>query len=119
MYVGSDRRKSIQVNPQGSYFIGTKNVVYYSNLNFTIKAQAMEGMRVSLSTGYNHQDREQGQLVSQVDFQGETKTIVSGVNQNTWPYTLCLNYNITTDLTLLYYGQPFITSPEYKDYGYV
>jgi len=32
---------------------------------------------------------------------------------------LRLNYNITPDLTLQYYGQPFFTSPEYKDYGYV
>jgi hypothetical protein len=69
MYVGSDRRKNIQVNAQGSYFIGTRKVVDYANLNFTIQVQPMDAMNVNLSTGYNHQDREQDQLVSQVDHQ--------------------------------------------------
>jgi len=86
MYVGSDRRKNIQVNAQGSYFIGTKNVVHYSNLNVTIQAQPMDAMSVSLSAGYNHQDREQDQFASQVDFQEQTKIIVSGINRNTWRY---------------------------------
>ena len=33
--------------------------------------------------------------------------------------TLRLNYNITPDLTIQYYGQPFITRPLYDHYGYV
>lgn len=118
-YIGSDQRKKIQAYTQWNYFIGQKNVVHYSGLNFTLSAQPLDAMSVSLSAGYNHSDRKQDQYVSQVDYKDETKTIVSGVNQNTWRYTLRLNYNITPDLTIQYYGQPFITRPEYKDFGYV
>ena len=31
----------------------------------------------------------------------------------------CLNYNLTPDLTVQYYGQPFITRPLFSHYGYV
>jgi hypothetical protein len=47
------------------------------------------------------------------------RTIVSEVKQKTLRFVARLNYNITPDLTLQYYGQPFITRPRYKNFGYV
>ena len=44
---------------------------------------------------------------------------MSEVRQQSIRYTLRLNYHITPDLTLQYYGQPFITRPIYSKFGYV
>jgi hypothetical protein len=118
-YINSDQRKKIQAFAQGSYFVGKDAVMNFTNVNFTLSAQPIDAMSVSLSTGYNHSYRKQDQYVSQVSYGDVIRTIVSSVNQNTWRYTLRLNYNITPDLTLQYYGQPFITRPEYEGYGYV
>lgn len=49
----------------------------------------------------------------------QTRTIVSEVSQKTLRYTLRVNYNISPDLTIQYYGQPFITRPVYKNFAYV
>ncbi len=118
-YINSDGRKKMQAYVQWNYFVGQQNVVHYAGLDFTLRAQPIDALSVSLSAGYNHADRQQDQYVAEATYQEVKRTIVSAVNQNTWRYTLRLNYNITPDLTLQYYGQPFITRPEYSNYGYV
>lgn len=47
------------------------------------------------------------------------RTIVGQVKQKTIRFTGRVNYNITPDLTLQYYGQPFITRPVFDRFGYV
>jgi hypothetical protein len=54
-----------------------------------------------------------------VSYNNITQTIVAQVNQQTVSMTLRLNYNITPDLTVQYYGQPFITRALYSNYGKV
>jgi len=44
---------------------------------------------------------------------------VGRVRQKTLRFTARINYNITPDLTLQYYGQPFITRPLYDNFAYV
>ena len=44
---------------------------------------------------------------------------MSEVSQKTLRFTARINYNITPDLTLQYYGQPFISRPVYKNFAYV
>jgi len=44
---------------------------------------------------------------------------VGEVKQKTLRFTARLSYNLTPDLTIQYYGQPFITRPLYGHFGYV
>ncbi|MGR3810940.1 DUF5916 domain-containing protein [Jiulongibacter sp. NS-SX5] len=118
-YINTDQRKKVQFFMNGNYFIGSKSVIKFMGLNGTVSAQPIDAMSLSISAGYNTSYRKQDQYVGQVSFAEQTRTIVSSVSQNTWRYTFRLNYNITPDLTLQYYGQPFITRPEYSNYAYV
>ena len=56
------------------------------------------------------------QYVTTTSFGAEDRYIVSSLDQNTFDMTIRLNYNITPNLTLQYYGQPFITRVRYFDY---
>jgi hypothetical protein len=76
-------------------------------------------MTISLGVGVNDNWRKQDQFVSSTTFEGSPRIIVGEVDQNTLRYTLRMSYNITPDLTLQYYGQPFITRPKYKNFAYV
>jgi hypothetical protein len=44
---------------------------------------------------------------------------VSEVKQKTLRFVVRVNYNITPDLTIQYYGQPYITRPRYSNFAYV
>jgi Domain of unknown function (DUF5916)/Carbohydrate family 9 binding domain-like len=119
MYVGSDSRKKFYVNLNGFNAWGFDKTVRVKDAGIYLQAQPNNALSMSLSTGFNQYFRKQDQYVDQVAYNGETRTIVSEVNQKTLRFTLRLNYNITPDLTIQYYGQPFITRPLYKNFGYV
>jgi hypothetical protein len=98
---------------------GFEKTVMSNNLNLSLGLQPNDALNIRLSMGGNRYHRKQDQYVDQADHEGQTRTIVSEVNQKTLNLTLRVNYNLTPDLTIQYYGSPFITRPLYKNYGYV
>jgi hypothetical protein len=72
-----------------------------------------------VSADYSYYWRRQDQFVSNNTFNDAYRTVVAEVSQQTLRFTGRLTYNITPDLTLQYYGQPYITRPLYDHYGYV
>ncbi len=118
-YFSSDSRKNFSAGMDFFNAWGFEKTVRVNDVGLFLRAQPMDAMSISFSTGYNRFWRKQDQWVTEVNYNGETRTIVSAVEQNTLRFTLRFNYNITPDLTVQYYGQPFITRPKYKDFGYV
>ena len=81
--------------------------------------QPMNALNISLSADHSSYRRKQDQFVSTVKYNNEIRSIVSEVRQKTLRFTARLNYNITPELTVQYYGQPFITRPLYDRFAYV
>ena len=118
-YVRSDSRKKVVANLNVSNTWGFEQTARNNNYNFTLRLQPLDALNVSLSAGYSDNWRKQDQFVETVQYGDQTRTIVGEVSQKTLRYTLRVNYNITPDLTIQYYGQPFITRPIYKNFAYV
>jgi hypothetical protein len=118
-YFQSDYRKKFSGGVEFFNAWGFGKKVLVNDVSVFLRAQPLDAMSISFSTGYNRYWRKQDQWVTETTFNGQTRTIVGAVEQNTLRFTLRLNYNITPDLTVQYYGQPFITRPKYKDFGYV
>ncbi|GAB3995563.1 hypothetical protein GCM10028807_36050 [Spirosoma daeguense] len=118
-YIQSDFRKKVLGSVEFANSWGFERTVHNNDVTVTLRVQPLDALNVSLSAGYSHNWRRQDQFVGSATYNGALRTIVSEVNQNTFRYTLRLNYNITPDLTLQYYGQPFITRPTYQHFAYV
>ena len=50
---------------------------------------------------------------------GEDRYIVGTVDQQTFSLSLRVNYNLTPNLTIQYWGQPFISKGNYTDFKYI
>lgn len=118
-YVNSDYRKNFSAGVEFFNAWGFDKTVRVNDISPFIRIQPLDAMNLSLSAGYNRFWRKQDQWVTEVDFDGENRIIVSEVEQNTLRFTVRFTYNVTPDLTVQYYGQPFITRPLYKNFGYV
>ncbi|MBC8110510.1 MAG: carbohydrate binding family 9 domain-containing protein, partial [Verrucomicrobia bacterium] len=118
-YVQTDSRKKITSGLEVFNSWGFENTVRVNDVSLNLQAQPLNAITVSLGVGYTKNWRKQDQFVNNADFDGQSRIIVSEVDQNTMRFTMRLNYNITPDLTLQYYGQPFITRPIYKNFAYV
>lgn len=118
-YLNTDSRKkltgSINITKAG----GFDNTVRYDDVTIGMGAQPLDAFRISLSGSYSKSWRRQDQFVDQVRFGEQMRVIVGEVNQETIRMTLRFTYNITPDLTVQYYGQPFITRPLYNHFAYV
>lgn len=119
VYVESGNQKRMTFYGNAFFAWGKNNTVRTQNYEGGISFQPLDALQFSLSPGYNRSWRKQDQYVAENRFDGQLRTIVSEVDQRSLYVTARLNYNITPDLTVQYYGQPFIFRALYKNYGFV
>lgn len=118
-YVTSDTRKKFYASVQTNNFGSPHRQVQGNNLSLGLTYQPIDAMRISIAGAYNYYARKQDQFVSNVRHNGGLRTIVAGVRQQTLRFTGRLTYNVTPDLTVQYYGQPYLTRPLYDNYAFV
>jgi hypothetical protein len=118
-YVTSDTRKKVFLSANSSVFWGFGKTIRGKDLSLSANYQPLDALGINLSASYGTNWRRQDQFVTAVDFNNRTRTIVGEVDQETIRFTGRVSYNITPDLTVQYYGQPFITRPLYGSFGYV
>ena len=121
-YFYSDQRKIVQF--QANCFFaqgfekGDPRTVHIEDYSIWVGIQPTNALNFSVGPGYNRNERKI-QYVTGLDFQDDTRYIAGTVDQRTFSATFRLNYSITPDLTLQYYGQPFISRGRYEDYKYI
>ena len=117
--VSSDERKkmSVSVNYNGGH--AYEKAVQSQNAFVQFRFQPSDALQFSLAPGYSKTVRLQDQFVENVAYGPQTRSIVSYVNNESFSLAARLNYYITPDLSVQYYGEPYIFRAIYKDYGYV
>jgi len=118
-YVESDSRKKITFNANFSKGGTYQKTVTFLNVNAGVQYQPFDALSFSIAPGFLHVTRKQDQFVAQVNYDNQVRSIVSYVNQRNFSISTRLNYYITPELSIQYYGQPFIFRALYKNFGYV
>lgn len=118
-YVQTDYRKKVYAGFNLFTAWGFDHTVQNNNLNLSLNFQPLNALLVSFSGQYSYSFRRQDQFVDNIFYNNATRSIVSEVNQNTLRFTTRLSYNVTPELTVQYYGQPYITRPLYSNFAYV
>ncbi|MFD2567298.1 DUF5916 domain-containing protein [Pseudotenacibaculum haliotis] len=80
--------------------------------------QPINALSMSLSTEFE-KNPNKTQYVTQRGFGNTTRYILGNIDQQTWSTTLRFNYSINPNLSIQYYGQPFISRGRYTDFNFV
>ena len=118
-YLTTDSRKKIYASFNTFRFWGFHNTMDVKSFAMTLHYVPINAFSISLSGSYNSYWRRQDQFVQSVSFNNLTRTIVGQVDQKTISFTARMSYNITPDLTVQFYGQPYLTRPLYSHFSYV
>ncbi|EAR02251.1 hypothetical protein FB2170_03170 [Maribacter sp. HTCC2170] len=113
--INMDRRKKLRFN---LFHNGNKAVdgSYSSyNVEFGITYQPINSLRFSASPEYGI-NRNKLQYIDNLDVNGETRYLNGTVDQRTLSMSLRLNYTINPNLTIQYWGQPFISRGRYSHF---
>ena len=117
-FVGSDRRKN---------FNGTIGLIHsqakennFSLLKFEseLNYQPTNAFNISLSPEYSI-SKNQTQYVTQSDYNSDSRYVLGTIDNHTLKASVRLDYTINPNLSIQYYGQPFISRGRYKDFKYV
>jgi len=86
-----------------------------SQLGGTLNLRLSNRLSLSGSASYE-QLLDTLQYVATADPEGEPRWVLGRIDQDTWSFTFRVNVSITPDLTVQYYGSPFIGTGRYTDF---
>lgn len=118
LFFGSDQRKKFNFTLG---YVG--NQVQQDNFSFQryvvrMNYQPLNALSLSLSTEFE-KNPNKTQYVTESSFGATPRYILGNIDQQTLSTTLRMNYSINPNLSIQYYGQPFISRGRYNDFNYV
>ncbi len=121
-WLGTDSRKAIRFNLNFFNAWGIEKdaptTVYNSNYSLGLTYQPTNATRLSFRPSYSINKRLI-QNVSSRTYNGAARYITGEVDQRTLSATIRVNINVSPNLTLQYYGQPFFSRGRYKNFKYI
>ncbi len=118
MYVQSDSRKKVRFGFSATKFTATgpdKGSLTLYNFSPRISVQAINALSISLWPGYFYQNRVM-QNVTFKQYNDLDRYIIGTVNQRTLSLSTRFNYSLTPNLTIQYWGQPFVSRGNYTEF---
>lgn len=120
--IGSNRRKPVFIYLNATHAFGFEHkaprTVRYRDYSINVTIQPVNAFNISVAPSFANEQR-QLQYITTVAFDGQPRYLAGFVDQRTFYTTIRLNYNLTPNLTFQYYGQPFISKGNYRDFKYI
>jgi len=114
-WMGTNNQKKIRISVNGNISKNFENTSYYKGVNLGLSYQPLNTLRVSLNPSYSV-NKDQLQYVGNYEFSNTNKYVMASIEQKVMSMSLRINFNITPDLSIQYWGQPFIASGKYFDF---
>jgi hypothetical protein len=110
--IGSDERKRLRVEGSGSLFVGRDRSREGYDTELSVVFRPSKGLSLSIAPGYGYY-RNHLQYVETASAGDDSRYVMARLAQNTVYLTLRLNYSVTPELSIQFYGQPFIANGRY------
>ena len=118
LFFGSDQRKKFNFTVGYVDSRAAENAFAFNRYVLRLRYQPIDALSVSLEPQYRVNPNKT-QYVTEVDFNGTPRFITANIDRRTLSTSIRLNYNLNPNLTIQYYGEPFISKGVYKDFNYV
>lgn len=116
--VGSDNRKKLTASIGANYRKGIDGYSEYKSVSLSSTYRPLNTLSVSVSPRYSVSEN-QLQYVSRLTYGDENRYVLGSINQKVLSMSVRVNYNITPDLSIQYWGQPFLAAADYAKFKMV
>jgi hypothetical protein len=116
--ISTDSRKKLIFSLNGSYNTMFQNGAHSYSISPGIKYKPTNMLNVSVNPSYS-KSYDELQYVTQTSYDNHDRYLFASIDQKVVSISLRVNFNITPDLTLQYWGQPFVASGKYYDFKYI
>jgi len=111
----SDNRKALSGGFNGFINWGAEKYYRQSSYGLNLTVRPMNTLSISLYPSYYTSLREL-QYITCEEISGKDRYLFGRIDQKVFSTSLRISYNITPDLTIQYWGQPFIASGDYTEF---
>nr|WP_242610701.1 DUF5916 domain-containing protein [Aquimarina brevivitae] len=118
VYFGSDQSKKFNFTLGHVNSSAKQNNFSLQRYELRLNYQPFDAFSLSLNPQFERNPNKT-QYVTETDFNGTPRYITANIDQQTLSASIRLNYNINPNLTIQYYGQPFISRGRYTDFNFV
>jgi len=114
--VFTDQRKKVSFGLYASRLIRFNNSGTFNSLSFEVNYRPSDRLKIAIEPFYN-KNYYNLQYIETADFDAHDRYITGYIDQKTIGLVGRLDFNISPDFTIQYYGQPFISNGKYKDFN--
>ncbi|MDP5093604.1 MAG: carbohydrate binding family 9 domain-containing protein [Polaribacter sp.] len=115
---GSDRSKIFSYNMRFTFVDSDENVFKRQRYSIGFNYQPTDALNISLENQLElTQDR--AQYVTSLDFGNDKRYILGNINNDEFSTTLRFTYSINPNMSIQFYGQPFISRGRYSEFKFV
>ena len=86
-----------------------------TNVSVELGYRPSKSLKITLTPSFTNNEDEL-QYVTQQEYSNKTDYVFARIHQKTFSASLRVNYNITPDLSIQYWGQPFLSSGKYTEF---
>jgi len=116
--IGTDGRKKVRLNFFHNGRRALDNSIRRYSLGFGFRYQPINALRISLSPEYSI-NNDKLQFIDNIDTADGIRYLNGEIQQRTLSMSVRINFNINPNLTLQYWGQPFISRGRYSNFKHV
>ena len=116
IWIDSDKRKNLAFFPYASYF--NNDVAKTSLFELLVQYKPTNAFNISIAPEFS-KNNDQLQYVENIETPNLIRYINATIHQKTLSASIRLNYAVNPNLTVQYYGQPFISRGRYFDFKYI
>ena len=115
-HLSSDDRKPYQLRFNGGHSWSDDGGSRHDRFSVGLNVRPVNAMRIEVQPSYRSSLRDLQYVETVENRAGQDRYIFGRLNQKTLGITFRFDYSITPDLSIQYYGQPFISSGSYTDF---
>jgi len=117
-FMNSDNRKKLRFFGGYVYSLAKQNNFSFLRFEGSITYQPTNALSISIKPEYS-KNPNKTQYVTETDINGAPRYILAKIDQQTFNASIRLNYTINPNLTIQYYGQPFVSRGRYSNFKFV
>ncbi|NOU16895.1 MAG: carbohydrate binding family 9 domain-containing protein [Bacteroidales bacterium] len=113
--IESDQRKALTISIGGSNNWGDNNSNIYHSYFGSISYRPSKNLSISIAPEIS-KSNSKIQYVTNTNWNGDPRYINASISEKSYDLSFRLEYSINPELTVQYWGRPYLTSGRYTDY---
>lgn len=118
LFFGSNKSKKFSFTLGYVNSEAEQNAFGFQRYVFKMNNQPLDAFSMSLDTEFK-KNPNKAQYLTAGDFGAKVRYILGEIDHQSWSTTLRLNYSINPNMSIQFYGQPFIARGRYSNFIYV